>query len=107
MLPSLEVVRQMIIKSEAVAPGMPVLPGECLERIARFTTPPLADACLKTGTPVRCAPPELKPLFAQAKCFGRAFPVRHVGSVDVILEALECAQAGDVLVVDNGGRIDE
>jgi regulator of RNase E activity RraA len=35
------------------------------------------------------------------------FPVRHVGSVDVFLEALECAQSGDVLVVDNGGRVDE
>jgi len=35
------------------------------------------------------------------------FPVRHVGSVDVFLEALECAQTGDVLVVDNGGRVDE
>jgi regulator of RNase E activity RraA len=35
------------------------------------------------------------------------FPVRHVGSVDVILEALECAQSGDVLVIDNGGRLDE
>jgi regulator of RNase E activity RraA len=27
--------------------------------------------------------------------------------VDVFLEALECAQTGDVLVVDNGGRVDE
>ncbi|HEY0341223.1 MAG TPA: hypothetical protein VGC34_10485, partial [Steroidobacteraceae bacterium] len=35
------------------------------------------------------------------------FPVRHVGSVDVFLEALECVEPGDVLVVDNGGRLDE
>jgi regulator of RNase E activity RraA len=35
------------------------------------------------------------------------FPVRHVGSVDVFLEALECVQPGDVLVVDNAGRLDE
>ena len=40
-------------------------------------------------------------------CRGRVFPVRHVGSVDVFLEALECVQPGDVLVVDNGGRLDE
>jgi regulator of RNase E activity RraA len=38
---------------------------------------------------------------------GRALPVRHVGSVDVYLEALEAASPGDVLVVDNGGRTDE
>ena len=92
---------------QGLAPGMPVPPRECLERLARFTTPHLADACLKTGTPVRCAPSELKPVFSGVKCFSRVFPVRHVGSVDVMLEALECAQAGDVLVVDNGGRTDE
>jgi regulator of RNase E activity RraA len=33
--------------------------------------------------------------------------VRHVGSVDVFLEALENAQSSDVLVIDNGGRMDE
>jgi regulator of RNase E activity RraA len=38
---------------------------------------------------------------------GRVCPARHVGSVDVFLEALEGAQRGDVLVVDNGGRVDE
>jgi 4-hydroxy-4-methyl-2-oxoglutarate aldolase len=34
-------------------------------------------------------------------------PVRHVGSVDIFLEALGHARPGDVLVVDNGGRLDE
>jgi regulator of RNase E activity RraA len=38
---------------------------------------------------------------------GRVLPVRHYGSVDVFLEALGRAEAGDVLVVDNGGRLDE
>ena len=32
---------------------------------------------------------------------------RHHGSVDIFLEALERRQAGDVLVIDNGGRTDE
>jgi hypothetical protein len=41
------------------------------------------------------------------RCAGRALPVRHVGSVDVFLEALGHARPGDVLVVDNGGRLDE
>jgi regulator of RNase E activity RraA len=38
---------------------------------------------------------------------GRATPARHFGSVDVFLEAIERAEPGGVLVVDNGGRQDE
>jgi regulator of RNase E activity RraA len=38
---------------------------------------------------------------------GRVLPVRHHGSVDVLLEAMGAAEQGDVLVVDNGGRTDE
>jgi 4-hydroxy-4-methyl-2-oxoglutarate aldolase len=78
-----------------------------LARLAQLSTPHLADACLSTGVAVRCGPAGLRPLSAETVCCGRVFPVRHVGSVDVFLEALECAQPGDVLVVDNGGRLDE
>ena len=38
---------------------------------------------------------------------GRVCPARHAGSVDVFLEAFGMAEPGDVLVVDNGGRLDE
>jgi regulator of RNase E activity RraA len=38
---------------------------------------------------------------------GPVVPARHAGSVDIFLEALESAAPGDVLVVDNGGRLDE
>lgn len=38
---------------------------------------------------------------------GPALPVRHFGSVDVFLEAMQNAEPGDVLVIDNGGRLDE
>jgi regulator of RNase E activity RraA len=38
---------------------------------------------------------------------GRVAPAQHVGSVDIFLEALGGAAPGDVLVVDNGGRLDE
>jgi regulator of RNase E activity RraA len=38
---------------------------------------------------------------------GQALPARHFGSVDVFLEAMQNAQPGDVLVIDNGGRLDE
>jgi regulator of RNase E activity RraA len=40
-------------------------------------------------------------------CIGSARPVRHAGSVDIILEAIAAASANDVLVVDNEGRHDE
>ena len=38
---------------------------------------------------------------------GRVLPARHFGSVDVFLEALNGASAGDVLVIDNAGLLDE
>ena len=38
---------------------------------------------------------------------GRARPVRHVGSIDVFFEALEGVKPGEILVIDNGGRLDE
>lgn len=33
--------------------------------------------------------------------------VRHAGSVDVFFEALQTARPGQVLCIDNGGRLDE
>lgn len=38
---------------------------------------------------------------------GRSLPVRHYGSVDIFLEAMGSAQRGDILVIDNQGRLDE
>jgi regulator of RNase E activity RraA len=38
---------------------------------------------------------------------GRVLPAVHAGSVDVFLEAVSAARPGDVLVADNGGRLDE
>jgi len=40
------------------------------------------------------------------RLFGRVLPTQHVGSVDVFLEAINAADPGDVLVVDNGGQLD-
>lgn len=78
-----------------------------IERLNALSTPHLADACLRTGVAVRCAPATLRPITSTMRCAGRVRPARHVGSVDVFLEALEGAERGDVLVVDNGGRTDE
>jgi regulator of RNase E activity RraA len=77
------------------------------QRFATLTTAHLADACMRMGRPVRCAPALVRPVVPGSRLAGRAAPVRHVGSVDVFLEALEEAAPGDVLVVDNGGRLDE
>jgi len=78
-----------------------------VERLGHLSTAHLADACLRTGVPVRCAPVGLRPIAPGMQCAGRARPARHVGSVDVFLEALETGTPGEVLVVDNDGRLDE
>jgi 4-hydroxy-4-methyl-2-oxoglutarate aldolase len=72
-----------------------------------WTTPFIADACVLLHLPVRIGPPGLRPLIAQAKIAGPACPARHAGSVDVFLEAIGAAHRGDVLVIDNTGRLDE
>ena len=72
-----------------------------------LTTAHIADACLRVGVTVRCAPPGVQAVIPGTRVHGRALPVSHSGSVDVFLEALESATAGDILVVDNGGRLDE
>lgn len=72
-----------------------------------LTTPHVADACMRLGVPVRCAPVNTRPLWSGTHVSGRVNPVRHFGSVDVFLEAIDRAAPGDVMVVDNGGRLDE
>lgn len=72
-----------------------------------LSTPLLADACVRLKLPLRTAPPGIRPVKAKSRLAGRVLPVRHYGSVDIFLEALEAGQPGDVLVVDNGGRTDE
>jgi regulator of RNase E activity RraA len=80
---------------------------ELRRRFATLTTAHLADACIRAQIPVRCAPALVRAVVPGSRLAGRASPARHVGSVDIFLEALEGAEPGDVLVVDNGGRFDE
>lgn len=72
-----------------------------------LTTAHLADACIRAGLPVRCGPSALQGVARGMRVAGRVLPVRHAGSVDLYLEALEMAQPGDVLVVDNDGLTNE
>jgi len=72
-----------------------------------LSTALIADACVRLGVGLRVAPSGICPLIAGSRIAGRVLPVRHYGSVDVFLEAMEVAQPGDILVIDNGGRLDE
>ena len=72
-----------------------------------LSTPLVADACLRLSLPLRLAPPGIRPVVPGSKLAGRVTPVRHFGSVDVFLEAIDASSAGDVLVIDNAGRTDE
>jgi regulator of RNase E activity RraA len=78
---------------------------ELRRRFAALTTAHLADACLRARVPLRCA--LLHAVVPGSRLAGRVAPARHAGSVDIFLEAMEGTGPGDVLVVDNGGRLDE
>jgi 4-hydroxy-4-methyl-2-oxoglutarate aldolase len=77
------------------------------QAFADLTTALVADACVRAGLPLRAAPSGIRAVVPGHRVAGRALPVRHYGSVDVFLEAFGGAQPGDVLVIDNGGRLDE
>jgi regulator of RNase E activity RraA len=72
-----------------------------------WSTPFIADACVQLGLPVRLGPHGLCPLLPGTRAAGPARPARHAGSVDVFLEAIAAAARGELLVIDNGARLDE
>ena len=74
---------------------------------SELATPLIADACVRLGLPLRFVPPGIHPLMAGTHIAGRVLPAQHYGSVDVFLEAMGGAERGDILVIDNGGRMDE
>jgi len=74
---------------------------------AQLSTPLVADAALRLKISFRISPSGIRPITPNQRLAGPALPVRHFGSVDVFLEAMQAARPGDVLVIDNGGRLDE
>ena len=66
---------------------------ELRQRFETLTTAHLADACIRAGLAVRCAPAPTRAVVPGSRLLGPALPARHVGSVDVFLEALEHADA--------------
>jgi 4-hydroxy-4-methyl-2-oxoglutarate aldolase len=81
---------------------------ESLSRaFGELSTPLIVDAAMRLKIPFRISPSGIRPVTPNQRLAGPALPVRHFGSVDVFLEAMQGAQRGDVLVIDNGGRLDE
>ena len=78
-----------------------------VEQFSKLSTPLISDACIRLGVSFNVAPFGIRPVLPDSCIAGKALPVRHFGSVDVFLEAMNDAESGDVLVVDNGGRTDE
>lgn len=85
-------------------------PKELQQRFAALTTAHVADACIRAGVAVRCGPSRLRAVEPGSRFVGRARPARHVGSVDVFLEALESARVGawtitgeDLVLADDDG----
>lgn len=74
---------------------------------SKLSTPLIGDACLRLKHPFRLAPPSIRPLVSGKRIAGKVLPARHYGSVDIFIEAMLSAETGDVLVIDNGGRMDE
>lgn len=72
-----------------------------------LSTPLIADAAIRLKCELRIAPSGIRAIRAGMRFAGRVLPVRHYGSVDVFLEACEMALPGDILVIDNAGRMDE
>jgi 4-hydroxy-4-methyl-2-oxoglutarate aldolase len=82
--------------------------AESLSRaFAELSTPLIADAALRLKIPLRISPSGIQPVTPNQRLAGPALPVRHFGSVDVFLEAMQGARPGEVLIIDNGGRLDE
>jgi 4-hydroxy-4-methyl-2-oxoglutarate aldolase len=77
------------------------------ESFSELSTALIADACLRLKIPLQLAPAGIHPLTLESHIAGCALPARHYGSVDIFLEAMGAAEPGDILVIDNQGRLDE
>jgi regulator of RNase E activity RraA len=77
------------------------------EAFSKLSTALIADACLGLGVSIYVARIGIRPLVRSWKVAGRVLPARHYGSVDIFLEAMQNAEPGDVLTIDNDGRTHE
>lgn len=77
------------------------------EQFSTIATPLIADAAIRLKVPFRVAASGIRPISPRMQATGRVRPVRHYGSVDIFLEAIDASVAGEILVIDNNGRLDE
>lgn len=78
-----------------------------LSRYSDIPTATIFDASVRLGIGARISPAGIDMITRGPIISGLAVPSRHYGSVDVFLEAINNSRKGDVLVIDNGGRLDE
>src|SRR2546423_10701359 len=81
--------------------------GSVAEQFSTLSTPLVCDAALRLHVPILIAAFGIRPVLSGMRFAGRALPAQHFGSVDIFLEAMDRAEHGDVLVIDNAGRTDE
>ncbi len=77
------------------------------QSVGDLSTAHIADACVRLDEPIRSAPRGIRPVIPGRSIAGPARPVKCYGSVDIFLEAIDHVRAGAVIVIDNGGRLDE
>ncbi|OLS28689.1 MAG: putative regulator of ribonuclease activity [Candidatus Heimdallarchaeota archaeon LC_2] len=77
------------------------------DRFKYLNTAVIVDACLRAKVEYRIANTGIKPINPNTLLAGNVRPVKHFGSVDIFLEAILNSKKGDVLVIDNQGRLDE
>ena len=70
------------------------------------STSNLCDAALVLGLANRFVI-DIGPVVPGSRVAGPARCLRHFGSVDIFLEAIDVARTGELLVIDNAGRDDE
>lgn len=69
---------------------------DVLNGFADLSTPLVADACVPSGVALRAAPPGISAVVKGHKVAGRVLPVRHYGSVDMFLEAVNTVRCRHV-----------
>src|SRR5678815_2883833 len=97
----------MLSVERLVRSFFPLIMSALSVAFADLSTPLIADAALRLKLPLRIASPGIQSVIPAQRLAGPVLPVRHFGSVDIFLEAMSDAKLGDVLVIDNGGRLDE
>ncbi len=82
-------------------------PPDLQDAFRSLSTARLASAAARLGIALQVAPPGLQPVLPGTRLAGPVRPARHMGTGEVLAEALQEAPAGAVLVVDDRGRLDE